>query len=81
MDIQLRTYRITESNGQCATVRRSDAFIAKLCLGIAGGGFNEVQKQTAARLHDSLLCGGQTIGRNGCQIELVDATVELVVQH
>ena len=79
MDIQLRTYRVTESNGQTMTVRRSDAFIAKLCLGIAGGGFDEVQKHRAMCLRDGLLWQGQSIGRNGCMIELVDSTPEMIM--
>jgi hypothetical protein len=81
MDIQLRTYRVTESNGHTAIVHRSDEFITKLCLGIAGGGFNEQQKQMAAHLRDELLCQGHKLRRNGCDIELIDATVTVVVLH
>lgn len=81
MDIQLRTYRVTESDGHTATVRRSDDFIAKLCLGIAGGGFDETQRQKATRLRDALMLQGMAIGRNGSTIELVDATAEVVTVH
>ena len=81
MDILLRTYRVTESNGHSATVQRSDDFIAKLCLGIAGGGFDESQRQKAKRLLDALMLRGVSIGRNGCTIELVDATAEVVTVH
>jgi hypothetical protein len=81
MDIQLRTYRVTESNGHAVTVQRSDDFIAKLCLGIAGGGFDESQRQTANHLRDALMLQGRAIGRNGCTIELVDATTEVVTVH
>ena len=81
MDIPLRTYRVTDSNGSSATVQRSDDFITKLCLGIAGGGFDESQRQEALRLKDALMLRGATIGRNGSTIELIDATAELVTVH
>lgn len=81
MDIRLRTYRITEPGGQTRTVQRSDEFIAKLCLGIAGGGFDEAQRRKANFLRDPLMLRGVAIGRNGCTIELVDATEQVVTEH
>ncbi|HMN83997.1 MAG TPA: hypothetical protein PKA20_29265 [Burkholderiaceae bacterium] len=78
MDIQLRTYCITESNGRTMIVHRSDAFIAKLCLGIAGGGFTPVQARHAEHLQHELLCEGRPLVRNGCTIRLVDGHVETI---
>lgn len=78
MDMPLRTYCITDAGGRAQTVHRSDAFIDKLCLGIAGGGFSTDQTRIADRLRHALLVEGRSIGRNGCTIRLVAGDVRVL---